>query len=227
MSALHTRTPGIRLGAMPDTSLPFARNVVGMWHFDEGAGNTALDSGLYANHGELVGNVRRALTPRGPALQFDGISSYVSVPHTESLMPSRITVIVRTRCLAMPAQFDCILIKATDGNWNNGYGLWYDSPSSLVKFYVSHSSSGGISQITIDPLAENTFVGTYDGASIRLCANGIAGSTMTYTGGITPTTGPLEFGRGRGDLFTINGFIYQVTILDYALPPDEALRASL
>ena len=141
-------------------------------------------------------------------------------------MPSRITVIVRTRCLAMPGQFDCILIKATDGNWNNGYGLWYDTPSTLVKFHVSHSSSGGISQITVDPLADNTFVATYDGTSVRLYANGIAGSKMTYTFGITPTTGPLEFGRGRSDAFTINGFIHQVTILDYALAHEDALRLS-
>src|SRR5688500_9221071 len=116
MSALHTRTPGIYLGAMPDSSLPFARNVVGMWHFDEGAGNAVLDSGIYGIHGELAAGAKRAETARGPAVQFDGISSYVSVPHSESLMPSRITVMVRMRCLAMPSQFDCFLIKATDGN---------------------------------------------------------------------------------------------------------------
>ncbi len=49
---------------------------------------------------------------------------------------------------------------------------------------------------------------------------------MTFTGGINPNTGPLEFGRGRSDSFNINGLISQVTILDYALALEDALRVS-
>ena len=88
---------------MPDSSLAFARNVAGMWLFDEGAGEAVLDSGFYGNHGTLVGGVKRAA---GPALQFDGVSGHVSVPHSLLLMPTRITVIVRTRNLVTPAQFE-------------------------------------------------------------------------------------------------------------------------
>jgi len=219
---LHIRTPGIALGAMPDTSLPFARNVVGMWHFDEGAGDAVLDSGFYGNHGVLVGGVKRAA---GPALQFDGVTGFASVPHSPTLMPSRITVIVRTRNLVAPVQYETFLVKATDANWLDGYGMYYDS-ATLLKFWVSHYSSGGIAQIAVDPLAENTVVGTYDGNQVRLCANGIAGSKMTFTGGITATAGPLELGRGRSDSFNINGFIRHGTILDFALPLEDALRLS-
>ncbi len=102
--------------------------------------------------------------------------------------------------------------------------MYYDS-ATLLKFWVTNYSSGGVSQIAVDPLAENTVVGTYDGTSIRLCANGVAGSKMT-TGGINANTGPLEFGRGRSDSFNINGLIRRVTILDYALPLEEALHVS-
>ena len=207
---------------MPDSARAFAQNVRGCWVFDEGAGDAVLDSGFYGNHGVLVGGVKRAA---GPALQFDGVTGHASVPHSPSLMPSRITVIVRTRNLVTPVQYETFLVKATDANWGDGYGMYYDS-ATLLKFWVTHYNAGGISQIAVDPLAENTIVGTYDGASIRVCANGVAGSKMTYTAGITSNTGPLEFGRGRSDSFNINGFIRRVTILDYAVPLEEALSLS-
>ena len=210
---------------MPDSSLPFAQNVVGDWQFYEGAGGTALDSGLYGNHGEFMDGAKRAMTPRGPALQIDGISGHVSVPHSPILMPlTRITVIVRTRNLVNPGQFDMILIKANDGNWHQGYGIWYDA-TNVAKFYVTRHDTA-FASVTVNPLVDNMLVGTYDGAVVRLFANGVEGTPMNYSGGILLSTGPLEFGRGRSDSFNINGFIYSVTILNIALPPEEARRVS-
>ena len=224
MSALHTRNPGISLGAMPDSSLAFAQNVVGKWRFDEGAGGTALDSGLYGNHGEFMGNAKRAVTPRGPALQIDGISGHVSVPHSPLLMPQRITVMVRTRNLAPPMPFDMIVVKANDSNWHEGYGIWYDSPT-VAKFYVARYDTA-FASVTVDPLVDNTLVGTYDGSAVRVFANGVEGVPMNYTGSISLSSSPLEFGRGRHDNYNINGFIHEVTILNVALPVEQARRLS-
>ena len=98
--------------------------------------------------------------------------------------------------------------------------------SGFAAGWVTHYNTGGIAQITVDPLALNTVVAAYDGSQVRICANGVAGTSMNYSSGITPSAGPLEFGRGRSDSFNINGLIYQVTILDFALPLEDALRLS-
>ena len=222
MTSLHSRNSSLGLGAMPDSARAFVQNVRGCWLFDEGAGDAVLDSGFYGRHGTLVGGVKRTA---GPALEFDGVTGYASIPHSLSLTPARITVIVCTRNLVAPAQYETFLIKSTDANWGDGYGMFYDSPT-LMKFWVTHYNNGGVAQITVDPLAKNTVVATYDGSQVRICVNGVAGTMMVYPSGILPGTGPLEFGRGRADSFNINGLIYQVTILDYALAPEDALRAS-
>ena len=219
---LHARHPNLAPGALPDLSLPLTPKVAGCWLFDEGAGGAVLDSGLFGNHGELIGGVKRAA---GPALEFDGIGAHASIRHSPSLMPARITVVVRTRNLAAPAAFDTFLIKCSNSSWHDGYGLFYDSPT-LLKFWVGDFAAGGVAQITVDPLAPNTFVGTYDGNAVRIFANGFSGSTMAYSGGITPNTGPLEFGRGRDNAYNINGLLSSVTILDFARAAEDALRLS-
>src|SRR5437660_850013 len=98
------------LGALNDLSDPLTQHLVGAWHFQEGAGGTAVDSGLYGNHGTLVGGADRY----GGGIRLDGITGYVNVPHSPILMPSdSITVKVCTRNLVIPALYDVILMKTT------------------------------------------------------------------------------------------------------------------
>lgn len=49
--------------------------LVGLWHFDEGSGNTTQDYSNYGNNGTI----------RGSALKFDGVDDYVNVGDSASL----------------------------------------------------------------------------------------------------------------------------------------------
>ena len=223
----HTRDP--RPGAqrpMPgiNTALQYrlGRPPVGIWTFAEAAGNLVIDHGPLANHGALIGGPKRVAARDGHAVELDGLTQYISVPHTAALMPKRLTVAVKTRNLVNPAEFDVILMKCGDSNWTDGFGLHYSSPTTVVKFFVGHFSTGGIAQVSMTPAAETILVGTYDGAAVRLFANGAEGTPASYSGGITANTGPLEFGRGRSDSFNIHGQIHWVQLFDHALPPEEA-----
>src|SRR5438270_8736922 len=101
-------------GAVINAGHALARHVAGAWWLNEGAGNTAVDSGLYGNHGTLIPNAKR----QADSILLDGISGYVNVPHSPSLMPSDgITVAVRTCNLSIPAAFDVILMKTTNTGW--------------------------------------------------------------------------------------------------------------
>ena len=53
--------------------------------FDELNGNQAIDHSRYGNHGTLVGNPRLVQGKFGNALEFNGQSDWVEVPHDESL----------------------------------------------------------------------------------------------------------------------------------------------
>ena len=200
----------------------FGRPPVGVWMFAESAGSLAVDHSALGNHGTLNGGAKRVAARDGHAIELDGISQYVSVPHSASLMPKRLTVAVRTRNLVTPAEFDVILIKCTDANWNDGYGIFYGSGGGTVKFFVTHFSTGGVATASVTPTADMILVGTYDGATSRLFVNGVEGSPASYSGGISACTAPLELGRGRSDVFNINGHLHWVQIYDYALPREEA-----
>ena len=59
--------------------------LVGYWKFDEGSGTTAVDSSGQGNDGTLKGAPEWAVGQLGDALDFDGSSDYVEVPHNPSL----------------------------------------------------------------------------------------------------------------------------------------------
>ena len=54
--------------------------------FDELDGNQAIDHSRYENHGMLVGNPQLVEGKFGKALEFNGVSDWVEVPHDESLI---------------------------------------------------------------------------------------------------------------------------------------------
>ena len=61
---------------------------VGVWLFDEGEGDIAADSSGKGNDGEIMGDPAWVDGKFGSALEFDGASSHVSVPDSESLNPT-------------------------------------------------------------------------------------------------------------------------------------------
>ena len=62
-----------------------ARNVVGLWGFDEGEGDTTRDFSGHGNDGNLVGNPAWVEGKFGAALEFDGIDDYVDCGNAQML----------------------------------------------------------------------------------------------------------------------------------------------
>ena len=65
--------------AQPDASLML------YFSFDELNGNQTIDHSQHGNHGTLVGNPKLVAGKFGNALEFNGESDYVEVPHDDSL----------------------------------------------------------------------------------------------------------------------------------------------
>ena len=57
------------------------KTALGVWLFEDGTGKKAMDSSGNDNHGELVKNPKWAKGKFGGALELNGRSSHVSVPH--------------------------------------------------------------------------------------------------------------------------------------------------
>jgi hypothetical protein len=65
--------------------------LVGYWRFEDPAGATVSDSSGQGNHGTLLGKARRIPGKFGQALDLDGATASVQVPHTPSLDPGAST----------------------------------------------------------------------------------------------------------------------------------------
>jgi hypothetical protein len=64
-----------------------AKTIVGLWLFDEGAGNDAKDTSGKGNHGELMKSPKWVAGKFGTALEFDGKTGYVQIPSSPALDP--------------------------------------------------------------------------------------------------------------------------------------------
>ena len=67
--------------------------VVGMWLFEEGAGDVAKDTSEAGNDGDIVGPKKWKDGKFGKALEFDGNSVYVQVEANDSIILEELTIV--------------------------------------------------------------------------------------------------------------------------------------
>lgn len=60
-------------------------NIMGMWLFNEGAGDTAKDSTKNGNNGKIHGGTKWVNGKFGKALEFDGTDGWVEVAHSDTV----------------------------------------------------------------------------------------------------------------------------------------------
>ena len=125
-----------------------------------------------------------------------------------------ITVKVCTLNLVIPALYDTILMKTTNAGSGDGYGFYYTGAGTVAFFAQNYAR---VATASLNPLAENTLVGTYDGSRIRITVNGAEGTPFVTSGIITQNTAPLELGRGRDNLYNINGILRWIQVFDLAI----------
>jgi parallel beta-helix repeat protein len=88
-------------------------NIVGLWAFDEAAGNIAHDSSGNGNNGTLYG-ATWATGKLGNALNFDGVASYVNIPYSSNLdITNNITVVAWVK--GAPQTYKFIVDKYDNG----------------------------------------------------------------------------------------------------------------
>ena len=70
---------------LPTNAAIDSKNIMGMWLFNEGDGDTAKDSSDNKNDGNIQGGVKWADGKFGKALEFNGTDGWVEVAHSETL----------------------------------------------------------------------------------------------------------------------------------------------
>ena len=193
--------------------------LVAAYSFNDGAGTSITDSAGGANPGSISGATWTTAGKYGSALSFDGVNDWVTVSDSASLDVTRVTLEAWVRPTALGSMWRTVLHKEQPGGMvyalyaNQGFGL----PLGQVNIGGARNALGA-------NLPLNTWshlAVTYDGAVLRLFVNGTAAGTVTVSGSIPASTGPLRIGGNavRSEWFA--GQIDEVRVYNRALTQSE------
>ena len=208
--------------------------LVAHYTFDEGLGSLLRDRSGNGNHGRIHGArfVRSGLSGchaqagKGYALRFDGVDDYVNCGHGKDGCLN-ITDAITLEAWVCPAATrpdePGIIGKGSGIQWT--YGLTFYSDQHCY-FYIAGGDNN--CKAAVEPDKWTHVAGTFDGATLRLYANGeLKYSAPTKHPRISQSEYPFVIGRSNNvkGLGYFQGMIDDVKVYRRALSPDE-IRAS-
>jgi hypothetical protein len=154
-------------------------------------------------------------------MNLDGTDDYYAVPtFPPPVSTSKVTLLVVAKSAVAPAQWDFIAGRTLTTSWNEGYGFFFDS-ATTIKFFVGVYSAD-FAEATVVPTSWNQYVGTYDGNdNIGLYVNGRFVDAGVRTLQPIATVAPLEIGRGSDNTYNLNGSISHVYLWNRVLSTGE------
>jgi glucose/arabinose dehydrogenase/PKD repeat protein len=192
--------------------------LVGAWGFDESSGSQAQDASGRGGTGTIAG-ATRAAGRFGGGLTFDGIDDWVTVADSAALdLSSVMTLEAWVNPTALGATWRTAVLKENGAGL--AYALYANDGANRAAGYLTTGSDQGLSSPTgAVPLNAWTHLATtYDGASLRVFANGTQVAIRALTGSISTSTGPLRFG-GNGAWLNefFQGRLDEIRVYDRAL----------
>ena len=209
-------------------------DLVAHYNFDEGTGAVLHDSSGYGNNGAIHSASWSGTGTSGGSLVFDGATSYVEIPGSDSLSFSTGMTL---EAWVNPAAVSGGEVIQQRSSRTDCFSLWSSWSGPLGELYPQCPvwASGVAVVQSLTPLSYNTWTHlamTYDGAALRLFINGVQvdshplegtidngtdpnGAYPTYIGGNPMPLGPQD----RSSDF--NGMIDEVRIYNRALSQTE------
>jgi YVTN family beta-propeller protein len=188
--------------------------LVAAYSFDEGAGNMAQDSSDSNNDGNIR-NASWTMAGRlGGALAFNGSNAFVNVPNNASLrLNYAMTLEAWVKPTTVSAQWRDVIYKSNDDYYLEATSSSSSRPAAGGTF--APDNVYGPSSIPVN--AWTHLATTYDGATLKLYVNGVLASSVSRSGRINGSSGPLQIGgdNGAGQYFA--GLIDEVRVYNVAL----------
>jgi len=197
-------------------------DAIGIWLFEENAGDVAKDLSPNGNDATLNGGPKWVKGKFGQAIEFDGSDDYLSAQDSDSLDAVG-------EGLTLMAWVD-------SGGWNAGWNHIIRKTPENPRYYILGVHDTSLPFVFLqtdvqqyadiqgpDPMPTDEWLHlamTYNGEEIIIYANGEVQLTSPASGTIQASDGELRIGRGApAGYFT--GIIDEVAIFRVALSQDE------
>jgi len=204
--------------ALGHSALAGELGLVAHWTFDEGQGQTAHDSSGNGLDGTLNGSPKWVNGQLGGALDFNGSSDFVEIPHSPGLsITGAITIAAWTNMRTDSSGEMAIVSK---GGWAaNDLPYELTEERGGVIFWQFYNDAGRDSCSPNSPSAGewHHIAATYDGEVFKCYIDGVLEQEWAYAGAMPQNTASVTIGRrSRGGTF-FNGIIDDVRLYDRAL----------
>jgi hypothetical protein len=206
-------------------------DLVAHWKFDEGSGVEALDSSGNGNDGALEGDPQWVAGQLGGALEGNGSSDLVRVPHSASLdITDAVTVAFWMFGGTPPDQ------PISKGEWNTSYGVRLDDAGGRLRQVnwrgrgpAAPAPGNALNSVTALPDGEWVHVAvTFDvaapGDNQKIFINGVvdvANRSETPLNSNTDDVRLFAEGWSNTNRFIYGGMLDDIRIYDEALPESE------
>lgn len=180
----------------------------GVWHLGETSGTNINDSA-----GSLDGAKSSSANPASISGKIGGAQDFsgdeISVSDSNDLdLTSSMTLSMWVTADSL-ATWNSIIMKSTDGNWANGYGIYYNN--ALCGFITNYNSYKACA--TFSTTATHRYiVATYNGSALKLYIDGTEAASYNTSVAISTNSATLGIGRGSGGAYNWDGIIDEVRI---------------
>jgi hypothetical protein len=206
-----------------------ANGLVGHWTFDgPDVTDKVYDRSGQGNNGYFYGSATssaKTIGKLGQGLVFNGTNNYVNAGNTASLSISgNITVALWAKWTAS-GDFYVALSKNDSGANQNGYAFWTHAFfGQQMVFQIGDNTTRHIEVLsggTPNDGRWHHFVGTWDGAIVRVYLDGVEGGNDAYTYTLVSSAFPLNIGKNANGAEYFPGSLDDVRVYNRALSAAE------
>lgn len=201
---------------------------VGIWLFDEGTGQVAMDSSPAKNDGEILGP-KWVDGKIGKALEFNGVDDYVDCGEEESL--NLVDHLTLTAWVKHQSGNDgYILMRNDPGDGVRQYGfLDYPSHETGVLDFFCHTAGGRVEmdnwqKTAIDDNNWHHVAITVDSPDVHLFVDGVDKGPDQLPDTMVSVDTSVWIGKRKPSNFPFQGIIDEVGIFNVALTEDDVNR---
>ena len=213
---------------------PGMESLILYYAFEPGdiAGAIVKDRSPKKNNGNIVGNPTIADGKVGKAMQFNGTSDYIEIPHNDSLnCIDGVTIAAWINYTGTGDTWQTIVSKGPMSGTYENYACFINIVGGFagiaepfIHFVCSvegtrywFNSAGG----EIAPNKWSYVVSTFDGTEWRNYVDGKLATSGSQPGKLTPNTFSLRVGHREGSSHYWSGLLDEVMVFNRALKEDE------